>query len=226
MEAKAQDKEEEEGGTWHHAQVELVGAAGVGGGGGDGGATAMAMSAILMNSCLVPKPEPVEFFVDGMLRIPTQSSSSSGPVSSTVVNSEESSAKRRRKLQPTCVVAGASPLATVAPVTYYPIIADPLLQGSDGAVISIQSGLAPRTATSAPQGLVPVFAVPATSSPTVAGGNRMIPNSEHPVAMQFFSADSNKQQRHGWKESGGVDHPKEDEDDDDDEPVSDSSPEE
>lgn len=89
--------------------------------------------------------------VDGVLRIPTQSSSSSGPASSAVVDGEESSAKRRRKLQPTRAVAGASPLATAAPAAYYPVIADPLLQGSGGAAISVPSGLAPITATGAPQ---------------------------------------------------------------------------
>lgn len=115
--------------------------------------------------------------VDGVLRIPTQSSSSSGPASSAVIDCEESSAKRRRKLQPTRAAAGAAPLATAAPAAYYPVIADPLLQGSGGAAISVPSGLAPITATAAPQGLVPLFAVPATGSPAAAGGNRMIPQA-------------------------------------------------
>ncbi|KAG0524244.1 hypothetical protein BDA96_07G194000 [Sorghum bicolor] len=118
--------------------------------------------------------------VDGVLRIPTQSSSSSSPSSlTTVVDGDEASAaKRRRKLQPTRAAAGASPLATAAPAAaYYPVIADPLLQGTGGAAISVPSGLAPITASGAPQGLVPVFAVPATGSPGGGGGNRMIPQA-------------------------------------------------
>ncbi|RLN05071.1 transcription factor PCF2 [Panicum miliaceum] len=114
--------------------------------------------------------------VDGVLRIPTQSSSSSSPSSLAMVDGEESAAKRRRKLQPTRAAAGASPLATAAPAAYYPVIADPLLQGTGGAAISVPSGVAPITAASgAPQGLVPVFAVPAAGSP--GGGNRMIPQA-------------------------------------------------
>jgi len=117
--------------------------------------------------------------VDGVLRIPTQSSSSSSPSSlTTVVDGDDASAaKRRRKLQPTRAAAGASPLATAAPAAaYYPVIADPLLQGTGGAAISVPSGLAPITASGAPQGLVPVFAVPAAGSPG-GGGNRMIPQA-------------------------------------------------
>ncbi|KAG2585533.1 transcription factor PCF2-like [Panicum virgatum] len=117
--------------------------------------------------------------VDGVIRIPTQSSSSSSPSSlaMVMVDGEESSAKRRRKLQPTRAAAGASPLATAAPAAYYPVIADPLLQGTGGAAISVPSGLAPITAApGAPQGLVPVFAVPAAGSPG-GGANRMIPQA-------------------------------------------------
>ncbi|PAN36542.1 hypothetical protein PAHAL_6G291300 [Panicum hallii] len=116
--------------------------------------------------------------VDGVLRIPTQSSSSSSPSSlAMVADGEESSAKRRRKLQPTRAAAGASPLATAAPAAYYPVIADPLLQGTGGAAISVPSGLAPiTTGPGAPQGLVPVFAVPAAGSPG-GGANRMIPQA-------------------------------------------------
>jgi hypothetical protein len=118
--------------------------------------------------------------VDGVLRIPTQSSSSSSPSSLAMVDGDESPAnKRRRKLQPTRAAAGASPLATAAPAAYYPVIADPLLQGTAGAAaISVPSGLAPVTASGAPQGLVPVFAVPAAGSPGGGGGgNRMIPQA-------------------------------------------------
>ncbi|WVZ68368.1 hypothetical protein U9M48_017317 [Paspalum notatum var. saurae] len=115
--------------------------------------------------------------VDGVLRIPTQSSSSSSPSSLTVVDGEEASAKRRRKLQPTRAVAGASPLATAAPAAYYPVIADPLLQGPGVAAISVPSGLAPIAASGSPQGLVPVFAVPAAGSPGGGGGNGMIPQA-------------------------------------------------
>ncbi|CAD6264948.1 unnamed protein product [Miscanthus lutarioriparius] len=81
--------------------------------------------------------------VDGVLRIPTQSSSSSSPSSlTTVVDGDEASAaKRRRKLQPTRAAAGAFPLATAAPAAaYYPVIADPLLQGTGGAAISPGGG--------------------------------------------------------------------------------------
>ncbi|TVU04712.1 hypothetical protein EJB05_47843, partial [Eragrostis curvula] len=117
--------------------------------------------------------------VDGVLRIPTQSSASSPASSHAVVDGgdEASAAKRRRKLQPTRAAPGASPLATASPAAYYPVIADPLLQGTGGAAISVPSGLAPMTASGAPQGLVPVFAVPATGSPGAAGGNRMIPQA-------------------------------------------------
>uniref|UniRef100_A0A0A9DLF5 TCP domain-containing protein n=1 Tax=Arundo donax TaxID=35708 RepID=A0A0A9DLF5_ARUDO len=115
--------------------------------------------------------------VDGVLRIPTQSTSSSSPSSLAVIDGEESSAKRRRKLQPTRAAAGASPLATAAPAAYYPLIADPLLQGTGGGAISVPSGLAPIAASGAPQGLVPVFAVPATGSPVAGGGSRMIPQA-------------------------------------------------
>ncbi|GJN04173.1 hypothetical protein PR202_ga21697 [Eleusine coracana subsp. coracana] len=119
--------------------------------------------------------------VDGVLRIPTQSSSSSSPSSLAVVDGgDESPAnKRRRKLQPTRAgTAGASPLAAASHATaYYPVIADPLLQGTGGAAISVPSGLAPIAAASgAPQGLVPVFAVPA-GNPAAGGGNRMIPQA-------------------------------------------------
>lgn len=105
--------------------------------------------------------------VDGVLRIPTQSSSSA---SSAVVD-DEASAKRRRKLQPT---RAAGPLATVPPAAaYYSVLADPLLQGgAGGAAISVASGLAP---IGGQQGLVPVFAVP--SAAAAAGGNHMIPQA-------------------------------------------------
>ncbi|KAJ1285983.1 hypothetical protein BS78_03G319100 [Paspalum vaginatum] len=115
--------------------------------------------------------------VDGVLRIPTQSSSSSSPSSLTAVDGEEASAKRRRKLQPTRAVAGASPLATAAPAAYYSVIADPLLQGPGVAAISVPGGLAPIAASGAPQGLVPVFAVPAAGSPGGGGVNGMIPQA-------------------------------------------------
>ncbi|CAO2207486.1 unnamed protein product [Urochloa humidicola] len=122
--------------------------------------------------------------VDGVLRIPTQSSSSSSPSSLAMVDGgEESPAKRRRKLQPTRAAPGAaaSPLATAAPAAaYYPVIADPLLQGTGGAAaISVPSGLAPITASGAPQGLVPVFAVPAAAGSPGGGGagGRMIPQA-------------------------------------------------
>ncbi|VAH97421.1 unnamed protein product [Triticum turgidum subsp. durum] len=105
--------------------------------------------------------------VDGVLRIPTQSSSSA---SSAVVD-DEASAKRRRKLQPT---RAAGPHATVPPTAaYYSVLADPLLQGgAGGAAISVASGLAP---IGGQQGLVPVFAVP--SAAAAAGGNHMIPQA-------------------------------------------------
>ncbi|VAH97420.1 unnamed protein product [Triticum turgidum subsp. durum] len=182
--------------------------------------------------------------VDGVLRIPTQSSSSA---SSAVVD-DEASAKRRRKLQPT---RAAGPHATVPPTAaYYSVLADPLLQGgAGGAAISVASGLAP---IGGQQGLVPVFAVP--SAAAAAGGNHMIPqatavwmvpqpagapnvaadyhqqrqsastvvqntNSDHQqFSHHLTGAESHEQQRRDH-------HPEEDDADDDDEPVSDSSPE-
>ena len=67
-----------------------------------------------------------------------------------MVDGEESFAKRRGKLQPTRAAACASPLATAAPAAYYPVIADPLLQGTGGAAaISVPSSppSPPRPAT-------------------------------------------------------------------------------
>ena len=81
---------------------------------------------------------------------PAGSSASSSPSSLAMVDGEESFAKRSRKLQPTRAAACASPLATAAPAAYYPVIADPLLQGTGGAAaISVPSSppSPPRPAT-------------------------------------------------------------------------------
>jgi hypothetical protein len=102
--------------------------------------------------------------VDGVLRIPTQ------PSPSSAVDEPPPLAKRRRKLQPTR--AGTSPQLATA---YYQVAADPILHGGGGAAISVPSGLAPMTA---PQGLVPVFAVPAAT-----GGARMVPQPAAAVWM-------------------------------------------
>ncbi|RLM99293.1 transcription factor PCF2-like [Panicum miliaceum] len=66
--------------------------------------------------------------MDGVLRIPTQSSSYSSPLSLAMVNGEESSAKCRRKLQPTCAHGRSVPAchrgARGLLSAYYLVIAD------------------------------------------------------------------------------------------------------
>ncbi|KQJ91115.1 transcription factor PCF2 [Brachypodium distachyon] len=116
--------------------------------------------------------------VDGVLRIPTQSSSSSADPAVVDGAGEESSAKRRRKLQPTRAAPGVTLPTVAAPSAYYSVVADPLLQGpagGGGAAISVASGLAPMSGHH--QGLVPVFAVPSSGSPAAAVGGHMIPQA-------------------------------------------------
>jgi TCP family transcription factor len=101
--------------------------------------------------------------VDGVLKIPTQSSTSAGPTVSDVVEVSGSTTKRRKKLQPTRNIGGTAGVvqnAQVAPA-YYTVMADPLLSG--GAV-SLSSGLAPMTAGQS--GLVPLIAL----APSGSGG--------------------------------------------------------
>ncbi|KAI4986405.1 hypothetical protein ZWY2020_019035 [Hordeum vulgare] len=185
--------------------------------------------------------------VDGVLRIPTQSSSSA-------VVDDDVSAKRRRKLQPT---RAAGPLATVPPTAAYysglvPVFAVPSAAGAAGGNHMIpqatavwmvpQPAGAPNQPTqywafqSAPQliNLAGPQTMPAGAVfPNVAADYHQQQQQQQQSAStvvqntnsdhQHFShhitgAESHEQQRRDH-------HPEEDDADDDDEPVSDSSPE-
>lgn len=104
--------------------------------------------------------------VDGVLRIPTESPSAAadgaGPT------------PKRRKLQPTRAAGGAGPLVAAPPAAYYPVAADPLLQGNGGGgAISMSSGLAPVSAAAAPAGgTIPFFAI---KVPASVDGKQMVP---------------------------------------------------
>jgi hypothetical protein len=102
--------------------------------------------------------------VDGVLRIPTESGAAGA----------EPAPKRRRKLQPTRAAAGAPPLLTAPPAAFYPIAADPLLEGNGGGgTISVSSGLAPVSA--APAGsTIPFIAIQAPSSGTAGDGKQQM----------------------------------------------------
>uniref|UniRef100_A0ACD5XUD1 Uncharacterized protein n=1 Tax=Avena sativa TaxID=4498 RepID=A0ACD5XUD1_AVESA len=124
--------------------------------------------------------------VDGVLRIPTESPAAGA----------EPAPKRSRKLQPTRAAAGAPPLLTATPAAFYPVAADPLLQGNGGGgAISVSSGLAPVTTTAAPAGgAIPFYAIPAPGS---GDGKQMVP------AMWMFppqpaAAGAANQPTHYW----------------------------
>lgn len=111
--------------------------------------------------------------VDGVLKIPTQSSTSAGPTVSDAVEVSGSTGKRRKKLQPTRNTGGGAGVvqnAQVAPA-YYSVLADPLL---GGGAVSISSGLAPMTAGQS--GLVPLIALaPSGSAGMPPGAIWMVP---------------------------------------------------
>ncbi|KAK1573156.1 hypothetical protein QYE76_018015 [Lolium multiflorum] len=92
--------------------------------------------------------------VDGVLRIPTESAATGA----------DPAPKRRRKLQPTRAASGAPPLLPAPPAAFYPVAADPLLQGNGGGgAISVSSGLAPVSAAPA-GGPIPFYAIPSPAS--------------------------------------------------------------
>ncbi|KAJ3690663.1 hypothetical protein LUZ61_019827 [Rhynchospora tenuis] len=118
--------------------------------------------------------------VDGVLKIPTQSSTAAGPTVSDAVEVEGSAGKRRKKLQPTRNTGGAAGVvqnAQVAPA-YYSVMADPLL---GGGAVSISSGLAPIA--TGQSGLVPLIALaPSGGAGVPPGAIWMVPAAPTPGA--------------------------------------------
>lgn len=109
--------------------------------------------------------------VDGVLKIPTQSSTTAGPTVSDAVEVGGSTGKRRKKLQPTRNTGGGASVqnAQMAPA-YYSVMADPLL---GGGAVSISSGLAPMT--SGQSGLVPLILAPSGTAGMPPGAIWMVP---------------------------------------------------
>uniref|UniRef100_A0A0A8ZPW1 TCP domain-containing protein n=1 Tax=Arundo donax TaxID=35708 RepID=A0A0A8ZPW1_ARUDO len=131
--------------------------------------------------------------VNGVLRLPAEPSPDGADAE------QQQDPKRRRKLQPTRAAAGpqAAPLATAAaPAVYYPVVADPLLQGNGGGAISMSSGLAPASAAMAPPGAIPFIAIPASGPGATSDGKQMIqPTAVWMVPQQAGAAN---QPTHYW----------------------------
>ncbi|KAM0929857.1 hypothetical protein ACQ4PT_001316 [Festuca glaucescens] len=105
--------------------------------------------------------------VDGVLRIPTESAAAGA----------DPAPKWRRKLQPTRAAAGAPPLLTAPPAAFYPVAADPLLQGNGGGgAISVSSGLATVSAAAAAPagGPIPFYAIPSPASGAPGDGKQQM----------------------------------------------------
>ncbi|KAM0878927.1 hypothetical protein ACQ4PT_034569 [Festuca glaucescens] len=127
--------------------------------------------------------------VDGVLRIPTESTAAGA----------DPAPKRRRKLQPTRAAAGAPPLLTAAPVAFYPVAADPLLQGNGGGgAISMSSGLAPVSAAAAAPagGPIPFYAIPAPASGAAGDGKQQMMPSVWMFPQQPAAAGAANQPTH------------------------------
>ncbi|XP_062193393.1 transcription factor PCF2-like [Phragmites australis] len=128
---------------------------------------------------------------DGVLRL---------PASSDADGDQQQAPKRQRKLQPTRASASpAEPLATAAPAAYYPVVADPLVQGNGGCAISMSSGLAPASATAAPAGAIPFIAIPAPGAGATGDGKQMIPPAAvWMVPQQAGAGGAANQPTHYW----------------------------
>jgi hypothetical protein len=133
--------------------------------------------------------------VDGVLRLPTE------PPAAATDGDQQPAPKRRRKLQPTRAAAGGAtvPLLTSAPTAYYPVVADPLLQGNGGGAISMSSGLAPVSAPTPPPGAIPFFAIPATGPGATGDGNQTRqPTAMWMVPQQAGPGGAANQPTHYW----------------------------
>jgi len=132
---------------------------------------------------------------DGVLRLPAEPAPADAGGEQ---QQQEPAAKRRRKLQPTRGAgAGPGPAAPAPAASYYPVIADPLLQANGGGAISVSSGLAPASAPAAPAGAIPFIAIPAPSPGATGEGKQMIP----PAAAMWMvpqQAGAANQPTHYW----------------------------
>ncbi|XP_062198488.1 transcription factor PCF2-like [Phragmites australis] len=131
---------------------------------------------------------------DGVLRLPAS------PPSEGADGEQQSAPKRQRKLQPTRAAASpAAPLATEAPAAYYPVVADPLLQGNGGGSISMSSGLAPASTAAAPAGAIPFIAIPAPGPGATSDGKQLIqPAAVWMVPQQADVGGAANQPTHYW----------------------------
>ncbi|KAJ3692685.1 hypothetical protein LUZ60_011780 [Juncus effusus] len=129
--------------------------------------------------------------VDGVLKIPTQSSALAGSTVSDGADGGGSSAKRRKKLQPTRNSSGTGTIADAqnVPAGYYSVVGDPLL-GSGAMTIS--TGLSPMTGAQA--GLVPLIALAQPCGANIpAGAFYMVPTGAAGTGNQIWAVPSGHQ---------------------------------
>ncbi|KAJ4792317.1 TCP family transcription factor [Rhynchospora pubera] len=111
--------------------------------------------------------------VDGVIKIPTESSTAAGLTVSEALEVSGSTGKRRKKLQPTRNTGVGAALvenAQVAPM-YYSVAADPLLGGGG---VSLSSGLAPIA--TGQSGFMPLIALaPSGGAGVPSGAIWMVP---------------------------------------------------